>query len=71
MLKMVQIVQNGYLGHISVLTMNTKSFRYQKYGRYLQGSCFCHPNHASELVITDFENVGPNMGQIIPGPLGA
>ena len=72
MLKMVKIVQNDYLGHISVLTMKTKCSRYQKYGQHLKVSGFFYPKHPPELVITDLkkcENEGPNMGQIISGPL--
>ena len=53
---MVQIVQNDYLGHISVLTMKPKCSRYQQYGQYLKVSCVFYPKYPSELVITYFEN---------------
>ena len=35
MLKMVKIVQNDYLVHSWILTMKTKSSRYQNYDQYL------------------------------------
>ena len=57
MLKMVKIVQNDYLGHISVLTMKTKCSRYQKYGQHLKVSGFFYPKHPPELVITDFKKM--------------
>ena len=57
MLKMVKIVQNDYLGHISVLIMKTKCSRYQKYDQYLKVLCVFYPRHPSELVITDLEKL--------------
>ena len=73
MLKMVKIVQNDYLGHISVLTMKTKCSRYQKYGQHLKVSGFFYQKTSTRTSNHRFEkkceNEGPNMGQIISGPL--